>query len=161
MYMSAMSVFVLLSLQEPAYRMCISHNIGFTASCLMTRTVITKRGYARRSLQTRGCVCECVCENCMSGCVRGDACWSASSAPADSHLLPPSSTAQSRTHTSQLSAVNSGDRRKTSYPPGLLYYAPLHCYVAVSHAEVRTRRQHLADHFKDVCFFSEEFLPSL
>lgn len=37
-----MSVFVLLSLQEPADRMCISHNLGFTASCLMTRIVITK-----------------------------------------------------------------------------------------------------------------------
>lgn len=112
LYTSGMSVFVLLSLQEPAYRMCISHNIGFTASCLMTRTVITKV-CARRSPQTRGCVCV----YCMSGCVRGDPRWSASSAPVDSHLLPPSSTAQSRMCTSQLSAVNSGDRRKTSYPP--------------------------------------------
>lgn len=72
-----------------------------------------QRGYARCSLQTRGCVWM----HCMSGCVHGDARWSASSAPVDSHSLPPSSAAQSRTHTSQLSAVNSGDRRKTSYPP--------------------------------------------
>ena len=86
---------------------------GFTASFLMTRTVITKAVTQGALCRTVG-VCVCVFVYCMSGC---DAHGSASSAPVDSHLLPPSSPIQSQTHTSQLSAVNSGDRRKTSYPP--------------------------------------------
>lgn len=86
------------------------------------------------------------------GCVYDDAWWYVSTAPVDSHLLPPPSLrTPTDTHTHcgnqrwQRKDVISSSARSIS-----LYYT-------MSHTEVPLR-QHLADHFKDVCFFSVELL---